>query len=464
MPDFIRDDGSCREDGNTENTSIFDEYFVPIPVKCLGSLIDANQFGERLRPSGDTILNGIKNDFFENYNLNSNIDIYWANPQSITGFKRNEMRNMGMSTAPIEEISHPGYYSILQHESKNYFENHRGSRRLKHILIGYSQGGLVCRYLAFLDEFVFGAPENTGFDDSEGIIHGIITISSPNFGSPLANPENKERIGENALAGIISPLVNLNLTKTPFNDLDSKNLSMNRMAGVIDGIINQLQKNLDNPGTRNSMNFLFSVRKWISGLVQFPQYPKTAFFDLDIKRMIPGSTNFSEFSPLSLINNNNYELNNTYHAAVLGSNNKSFKSIRSLLGIPGVFLFKFKKSSNENPAKQFAIFDTIFNEKIMIESGETIEIARSFPSTRSAIEGYEKGFHCIDKSVKKESHDYVIPTSYQRIYTIEPTSNSKYLGCYHNPDANHLSGSSDTYSAGRTNKKLIKKILKRMIV
>jgi hypothetical protein len=56
------------------------------------------------------------------------------------------------------------------------------------VLIGYSQGGLVARFLAYMDELLM--------PPTKRCIAGVITVQTPNHGSPLANghPANVQSV------------------------------------------------------------------------------------------------------------------------------------------------------------------------------------------------------------------------------------------------------------------------------
>jgi len=59
------------------------------------------------------------------------------------------------------------------------------------------------------------------------------------------------------------------------------------------------------------------------------------------------------------------------------------------------------------------------------------------------------------------AHDFIIPSAYQLTVdnqTIPPGDNKP------NDEANHISGSSDIYSAGRLNVEYVKNFLKEMLV
>lgn len=217
-----------------------EEYFVPIAAKCIGSMFNLNK------------LASIKGYFQNIYGLAGNnfYDYFWQNPV-IAG-----------NTSKMITKNNIGYYEILK---KTYDETGR-----KNILVGYSQGGLVARYLAFLDEYVFG----------DNIIHGVITVQSPNYGSPLADPTQGNQIVDEGVIGSaltmasMYPNVFIELTKhlqnaTNFTTVTGQNnLSVNEL---INGLYLGNKKVLNKTEKKGKFALWFndvleSGIKWTSGL------------------------------------------------------------------------------------------------------------------------------------------------------------------------------------------------------
>lgn len=149
-----------------------DEYFVPIVVKCLG-----NPMRIRRLITDQSALKRL-DDLMKAY------DMFYADPRSSSYWSKywEDMeilkKGLGMKTKNMM-----GYYEIMRSCCQTQ----------KTVLVGYSQGGLVARFLAWMDENLF-------FD--QRIVAGVITVQSPNFGSPLGDCSN----GPNVMRGILAAL------------------------------------------------------------------------------------------------------------------------------------------------------------------------------------------------------------------------------------------------------------------
>lgn len=175
-----------------------DEYFVPIPIKTLG---DPRRFLSSSPPGGlhvdvegrrilQEILGSPKNPYFDPAQ-DAWLGEYWQTGQRthLAAYPR-----VRMNTAPAERC---GYYELLAEYSAAHDD-------CGHILVGYSRGGLVARYLAYLDHHVF----------KRKIIRGVISVGSPNFGSPLANEYNDYSVVNGVLQMVLA-FVGFTLQKSP---------------------------------------------------------------------------------------------------------------------------------------------------------------------------------------------------------------------------------------------------------
>jgi len=140
-----------------------DEYFVPITVKCIGDPALLT-----VPPSGSATLSNILTFYTHHYGPNARFP--WA---SYWEAARNPSAKRVLPDVRMVSDLGIGYYRMLQ----DYTRRNPGCR---HVLVGYSQGGLVARTLAYLDEHVFG----------NELIDGVVMLDTPNFGSPLARPAN----------------------------------------------------------------------------------------------------------------------------------------------------------------------------------------------------------------------------------------------------------------------------------
>ncbi|MEQ9362683.1 MAG: hypothetical protein RIF32_00485, partial [Leptospirales bacterium] len=122
----------------------FDEYFVPIPIKCVGELFEREDEFPALKPIRALYSPGPGGD-------RPDYRAYWDPGVAQARFP--DTRFTRMLTKPCQ-----GYYDIIDQEAAPDEQT---------ILIGYSQGGLVARYLAFLDEHVF----------QKNRIHSVVTLA-----------------------------------------------------------------------------------------------------------------------------------------------------------------------------------------------------------------------------------------------------------------------------------------------
>jgi hypothetical protein len=149
-----------------EGTKV-DEYWLPLPIKCFG---DPAVFRAKWLDTSDaakvTLFDGIMNEYKAQFDQ---LASYWTGPA--------HDRRTKMGTTPSL-----GLYDILQNYSK--------ADDIKNILVGYSEGGVVARFLSFIDEHLSKRP----------IIKGCITVHSPNAGAVFATPRNADRV----VAGLLS--------------------------------------------------------------------------------------------------------------------------------------------------------------------------------------------------------------------------------------------------------------------
>ena len=219
------------------------EYFVPIVPKCIGKLFDDTH---------NRKLQEIKEFYTEQ-----------AGQKEYSYFWETDEYDLKMHTHHYK-----GYYSILRETRPNF-------------LIGYSEGGLVARYLFWLAETVFEEPD---------VVKGVITLSAPNFGSPLANPQNAEAIMK-GFAEILAILLGI---PDPLQELAEKaasRLSVERFLGVFERFMEAFSE-LDLPDTLDFeklqkagllRNILQDLYNWLGGL---RDDPNNAFYDLSIFRLM----------------------------------------------------------------------------------------------------------------------------------------------------------------------------------
>jgi hypothetical protein len=159
-------------------TTTIDEYFVPILVKCLGDPHRfLTRFGGQMNEQGKRLLRDLLTWFPQFYGPEARWRKYWV----ADGAQR-------MFTATDGPTPHAGFYEIVASQP-------RGN---KAVLVGYSQDGLVARFLAFLDAALMKPDARA--------IAGFITVQAPNAGSPLANPANEPTVARGLLAVLAGAL------------------------------------------------------------------------------------------------------------------------------------------------------------------------------------------------------------------------------------------------------------------
>ncbi len=161
-----------------------DEYFVPIAVKCIGDPVAFRQrFQAAFTPAGEAAFN----DLLHRYRAYFGSDAwrsYWE-PFPISS----ALSDVGMFTRTSGDRAHAGLYELVADDAAR--------SNTKAVLVGYSQGGLVARFLAWMDETFMVANRRS--------IVGVITVQSPNHGSPLASRCNARNAAV-GLLGIVTAL------------------------------------------------------------------------------------------------------------------------------------------------------------------------------------------------------------------------------------------------------------------
>jgi pimeloyl-ACP methyl ester carboxylesterase len=453
----------CQEGVLMNETPDADEYFIPIPVKCLGDprLLEVPGPGWRA-------LDAILRCYAEYYQTSGGPvpphpwSKYWEleKQQARRRAKRKRVFGDLRMVSPHGE----GYYRALQ----RYTAEHPGTR---HVLVGYSQGGLVARYLAHLDEQLFG---------DAGIVHGVVTVEASNFGSPLARTSNADPIAQ-ALALVAVGFAQIDEMSFPRVAAQLRDLSRNDGVGMgwllrlLDGALTALN---DAPTLKKKNQKLFSfletARKWLSGLDGSTDDPvfehqESAFFDLDLAMLgQPGRV-------LHAVNT--FPLRRIWHGAIVGTDDRldSFvdavalayvekepyawilrRLVRWLEGHFHAELLQALQIPGE--AYRQAMTEHGFGDGVPAEPIPAA-IAERLQDFANGV-GPEDTRYAFQTSVQiqKRAHDFVIPSVYQ---LIEKKSDT-FLGNWVNPDASHLSGADVQQPAGQTSQQYLLKVLRRM--
>ncbi|QJR20954.1 hypothetical protein BREVNS_0204 [Brevinematales bacterium NS] len=376
------------EENSVCNLMPDEEYFVPMAIKCLGSLWD---HPSEMTTEGKRILSQMKKLYFERWKLPS-WESFWDQTSDFHSMK-----------TPIGV----GYYDLIRSRHKE------GD---KHILIGYSQGGVVARFLAFIDEYLFG----------NHLIDGVITIASPLRGSPLADPFHREEV-TNAMIKILLALFSF------YKEYDA-------IPGFV-RVISSLEKRIDfedvysllSDWTTESLSlgnvspyypaigkYLATFLKWLSGLRGIKE---SAFWELAPERVI------SPFSVLGLVqkplkahtaaivtcNHSVYDIARDYFALTQGN------WIRWLWKIGKEWLLS-QKVGGQSLKRNLLTIQNLYDREIM---------------------GLGEG----------EAHDFMVPAERQYI------EKSPSLGLFFASRASHLSGK-DPFSPG--GKEILQAIISAM--
>lgn len=291
--------GELMHERPGEAVGDFDEYFVPIALKCLGlpvvqpgldilpqfwlDRVNDEARRERLRD----IFRATANACFDP----AHSDQYFphANALPLDAVEKSGCGSVctlanGKRVPPWQEMFadvklnltkdfwEGGYYKILTEAKATHGDN---------VLIGYSQCGLVAAFLAFIDEELV--------DEEARCVARFVAIQAPLRGSPLATPKCAESVMEALVAAIVALRPRLLMrvflrNKTPpglrrFVEqvLVTRKLQVQDLNRAID-----LAWTQTNPKQRLTRDTLRTARKWLSGLSGPPAgAPPLAFAEID---------------------------------------------------------------------------------------------------------------------------------------------------------------------------------------
>jgi pimeloyl-ACP methyl ester carboxylesterase len=329
------------------------------------------------------LLEGIVESYPAFFKDDDTLRRYWSDQEGPLGTVR-------MSTPLLT-----GYYDLLPAGANN-------------VLIGYSQGGLVARYLAFLDEYVFG----------EGRIAGVITLHAPNHGSPLAHATKTEAI-KNGLMDSLLWLLSIDPERYGGTRKYLESVPFGVFWELLHTVYQDLEKRVT-AGTLPAEDATFrgvrSGLKWLSGLrpLEFP----TAFGDL-------GANNYwSPFSVISLIHR--FPLRRIVSGAIVGANGQLGPMAAATLGnlVGGLAMSTFNRFNLDSAAQAYA-------EQVMQEDWSSLPEAAVF------LKRYLAEYTTADgQKIPGMAHDFVVPATSQVL-----DHDLRSVGTSVNPEANHLSGS-----------------------
>ena len=417
----------------------FSEYFVPIVVKCVG---DASRFlarfGSQLTPEGRQRFEQVLRAaplFYEQEGRAPSVP--WTRYWDLRASTNAMMSPMGM-----------GLYEVLAEERRP------GERA---VLVGYSQGGLVAVFLAWLDEL---------FDEAERKVAAVVAVQSPLRGSPFAHPRNANVVAQAlfgaALGAAGYPIVaegaatffphlrhaleeltdgRLVVTHTGVPDVPS---GARRLPGSrhfdIDAVTTILDRLLaaERPAGRKDGwdDPLWTARRWLSGL-SLSATP-TAFQDLSPSDLdAPGTVlHCLAETPLS----------RTWHGAVVGTNNTlSNFVVEFALGhvrLPRFIIEPILRGILKKPTIAGMLQRAMDPVSLMAMNN----LARGNQPVRGPHEeavsqaylqgGLVSGVDQLEWPLNPHAHDFVIPAVSQAVVT----RSDRFVGNVVNERATHMSG------------------------
>jgi hypothetical protein len=395
-----------------------DEYFVPIAVKCIG---DPDGFlgrlGGRMTGGGVQLFNQLRSDFAKYFLRPDDGRAGWR--RYWEPFRmRDALAHVGMFTSPSGEAPHAGLYEIVATEAR--------ARDRQAVLVGYSQGGLVARFLAWMDENLF--------DPKERAIAGVVLVQSPNHGSPLADTAN----ADNVSAGLLGILVGLAgypivggadpQTREAIDALvigqappgsPTWRFGVGAICAILDAAIRDAS-----PKRPGRYDLLRTARKWLTGLSE--EKILTAFDDLDPVGLDEPGTILGRLTAMPLAR--------TFHGAIVGADT----SLDDLV-LEGRNCF-VRWLVRHFVARHW--FTTVEESYARIAMDE-----RAAHVPRGELHGriaalYQTGLEdrIAGIALPPFAHDFIIPSVSQALYALSPVAGDVFLGNKLNARATHISG------------------------
>ncbi|MES1208041.1 MAG: hypothetical protein ABUS79_19065 [Pseudomonadota bacterium] len=405
-----------------------DEYFVPIVVKCVGDpdrFLD--RFGGALTADGRARFEALRSDFPQFYpRPGSPAHLrdwreYWKTFPINSAFW-----HVGMFTRTDGPHAYAGLYEVLAQEARD-----NGERA---VLIGYSQGGLVARFLAWMDEQLMASDERA--------VAAVITVQSPNHGSPLADGANVGNAGT-GLLGAVTGLLGYPIipSEDPHTHAAVEALVAGQLrvpdpqaethppyhfgVGAVCALLDAMIR--DTPRSRpEKADVLRTCRKWLTGLSPAKMF--TAFADLDPRGLDDPRSVLGRLMAAPL--------DQVFHGAIIGGDPSAEDLIVQQRPWWQRWLIRLlaKPSWFDDLARPFA--EIVMNEAASPEPPQS-------PLHAALAELYRTGLSgsAAEVTLPPFAHDFVIPAVSQALYTLghRPT-NVPFLGNRLNAKATHASG------------------------
>jgi hypothetical protein len=365
----------------------YDEYFYPLPLKCIGE--PNSEFWERNATSDGMKL------------LKRIVDARRAPLGDGREVQANQKKTLGQhfGDVTLNLADGVGYYEILR-SAKDVSE-------ADNVLVGYSQGGTVAHFLAFLDEHVV--------HESRRCVQGIVTVQAPHRGSPLASPERASFIAKALVESVLALLRMLPADPAAFDRAVDLN------GATVIAIVNQLLDGLMCADGRSGPNFLTweSARKWLSGV---SDNPHLAFWDLDPARLKEPDSVLAllESKPVARVRRGavigtDHHLHDLLFALVDSCEHNLKSSLLGWLEKRGISLLHSRVDAADD---------------ILSRQG------LAFAEPPDLVEQYTSGeVGTLKLNLGIRAHDFVIPSVSQVLF-----GTTGLLGNEVNPKANHLSG------------------------
>jgi hypothetical protein len=418
-----------------------DEYFVPIAVKCIG---DPDGFlarlGDRMSVEGRRRFEALRTDFARYFAFTDTLGgeaawhSYWKPfPMS------NPLWKVGMFTRPDGPAPYAGLYEIVASEARQ--------RKRQAVIVGYSQGGLVARFLAWMDEQLMEADHRS--------IAGVMLVQTPNHGSPLADPGNADNVSA-GLLGVLTGLGGFPIvgaanpnTRAAIDALVTGrapagapvwHFGVGAVCQILDAAI------ADTPVSQpERCDILRTARKWLTGLLEEKVF--TAFDDLDPAGLDDARTILGRLvtTPLS----------RTFHGAIIGTDT-SFDDL-VLEGRSCLVRWLVRHLVARH---WFATVEDSYARIALDEAGAGVP--HGDLHTRLAAL-YQTGVsdRAAGIDVPPFAHDFVIPSVSQALYTLAPPPEGDFfLGNKVNARATHASGADE--SDRDSDSRLVRQMLAQM--
>ncbi len=401
-----------------------DEYFVPIAVKCIGNPDGfLARLGDRMSADGRRRFADLRTDFARYFAFTDTVGgeppwrDYWEPfPMS------NPLWKVGMFTRPDGATPHAGLYEIVASEAR---ENNRPA-----ILVGYSQGGLVARFLAWMDEQLI--------DPDHRAIAGVVLVQTPNHGSPLCDSRNADNVSA-GLLGILTGLGGFPIvgaadpnTRAAIEALVAGrapagspvwHFGIGAVCQILDATIADTP-----PSEPERCDMLRTARKWLTGLLEDEVF--TAFDDLDPTGLDDARTILGRLATAPLAR--------TFHGAIVGADT----SLDDLV-LEGRNCLVRWLVRHVVARRWFAAVEDAYARIAMDEAAAGVahgDLHRQIAAL------YQNGFkdHSAGIDLPPFAHDFVIPSVSQALYTLAPpAAGDFFLGNALNARATHVSGADE---------------------